>query len=430
MYLYLALLFSYSCFSQWQTYQTPANVRFQDVCAVDQNIIWACGANGTVVKTTNGGQNWSVYYVYQHAALLGHISAVDNNYAWVAGDTNFRKVYRTTDGANSWIQQSYSQPYFINNIHFFNVNTGIFLRDPLTPPSNDTAGFFITRNGGLNWYRSPNPPRTTLLNDNCMFALDTNFVCFTNNQFLYKLTNGLDNVWQKIQVVSGPFVNNAYFINSQTGYVGQWDFKMHKTIDGGLSWSTISTDTYLGYLEFLFLPNTNLAFICAYNQIRVSTNNGVNWDLRVTYNSADSVNLGLIDAYDSNSVWLACNKGRLLKYNINYIGIEPAGSGEVPQAFSLSQNYPNPFNPVTKIKFDIPVPLSFGEGLVRKDSFGGVRLIIYDILGREAAILVNESLMPGVYEVEFDGSNFSSGVYYYQLTTIGFTTTKKMILLR
>jgi hypothetical protein len=107
-------------------------------------------------------------------------------------------------------------------------------------------------------------------------------------------------------------------------------------------------------------------------------------------------------------------------------------STEVPKSFALYQNYPNPFNPNTKIKFDIPSsPLSFGEG-------PGVRLVMYDILGREIAILVNEALQPGTYEVEWDGSNYPSGVYFYRLNvtdasaslSIKFTETKKMVLLK
>jgi hypothetical protein len=57
------------------------------------------------------------------------------------------------------------------------------------------------------------------------------------------------------------------------------------------------------------------------------------------------------------------------------------------------------------------------------------KLVIYDILGRKVATLVNEALQPGTYEVEWDGSNYSSGVYYYKLTIDGYTDTKKMVLI-
>jgi hypothetical protein len=104
----------------------------------------------------------------------------------------------------------------------------------------------------------------------------------------------------------------------------------------------------------------------------------------------------------------------------------PISVGSISQnafKFSLAQNYPNPFNPVTKIKFSIPAALSTGEG-------SGVRLLVYDILGREVATLVNSTLKPGNYEVDFNGSNYASGIYFYQLTAGEFTETKRMVLIK
>ncbi|MCZ7613074.1 MAG: T9SS type A sorting domain-containing protein [Ignavibacteriaceae bacterium] len=92
--------------------------------------------------------------------------------------------------------------------------------------------------------------------------------------------------------------------------------------------------------------------------------------------------------------------------------------------FSLSQNYPNPFNPSTKIKYEIPASLNPSKGGTL------VQLIVYDILGREIAVLVNEEKHPGNYEIEFDGSNLSSGIYLYRLTAGGFSATKKLVLLK
>ncbi|MEO8210354.1 MAG: T9SS type A sorting domain-containing protein, partial [bacterium] len=90
-------------------------------------------------------------------------------------------------------------------------------------------------------------------------------------------------------------------------------------------------------------------------------------------------------------------------------------SNSIPDKFSLSQNYPNPFNPVTKLEIGI-------------SDLGFVSLKVYDVDGREVATLVNEQLRPGTYEVNFNGSNFTSGVYFYRLVTGDFIETNKMIL--
>ena len=89
----------------------------------------------------------------------------------------------------------------------------------------------------------------------------------------------------------------------------------------------------------------------------------------------------------------------------------------VPTDFILDQNYPNPFNPATKIKYQIP-ELSF------------VTINVYDVLGREVTILINEEKTIGNYEVEFNAAALSSGVYFYQLKAGDFVETKKMVLLR
>lgn len=105
-----------------------------------------------------------------------------------------------------------------------------------------------------------------------------------------------------------------------------------------------------------------------------------------------------------------------IKYSQQPIGIR-ATSNIIPEEFYISQNYPNPFNPTTTIEFNIP-------------QSSKVKLIIYDIMGREIALLVNKQLNAGSYEVEWDAGNFSSGVYLFQIQAEQFAATRKMILLK
>lgn len=94
----------------------------------------------------------------------------------------------------------------------------------------------------------------------------------------------------------------------------------------------------------------------------------------------------------------------------------------VPDGFSLLQNYPNPFNPNTRIRFQIP---AFADAARRV-----VTLKIYDVTSKEIAVLVNEELRPGTYEVDWDASLLSSGVYFYTLQSDAFIQTRKMVLLK
>ncbi|NOS86643.1 MAG: T9SS type A sorting domain-containing protein [Ignavibacteria bacterium] len=99
-----------------------------------------------------------------------------------------------------------------------------------------------------------------------------------------------------------------------------------------------------------------------------------------------------------------------------FTGLTPINS-EIPNNFNLSQNYPNPFNPVTNIKFSMPTG-------------GLVKLVVFDILGREVVTLLNEVKPAGNYLVDFDASALSSGVYFYRLESGSFAETKKMLLVK
>lgn len=92
-------------------------------------------------------------------------------------------------------------------------------------------------------------------------------------------------------------------------------------------------------------------------------------------------------------------------------------SNNIPDKYTLHQNYPNPFNPNTKIRYQLV-------------SGGDITLKVYDVLGNEAAILVDKKQNAGSYEVEFDGSRLASGIYFYKLESGNFIETKKMILLK
>jgi hypothetical protein len=113
--------------------------------------------------------------------------------------------------------------------------------------------------------------------------------------------------------------------------------------------------------------------------------------------------------------------GGIYAQNINSDGTLGVGTGiningnEIPSEFNLYQNYPNPFNPSTKIKFAIT-------------KIERVNISIYDMLGRKINTLVNEELTPGVYDVVFNGSYLSSGIYFYRIETVSYKETKVMIL--
>jgi Secretion system C-terminal sorting domain len=128
--------------------------------------------------------------------------------------------------------------------------------------------------------------------------------------------------------------------------------------------------------------------------------------------------------------WLGFSEVSSQVQAIKNIPITPNVNDDIANIkFSLSQNYPNPFNPSTTIKYSIPVDVALNA------TSTNVKLTVYDILGREIETIVNKEQKPGNYEVQFDASNLTSGIYFYKLdTSTGsasmFTESKKMILLK
>ncbi len=110
----------------------------------------------------------------------------------------------------------------------------------------------------------------------------------------------------------------------------------------------------------------------------------------------------------------------LMEYELTAVGVDD--ENETSFNFNLEQNYPNPFNPSTAIKYQIPK--------VENRESSIVRLIVFDILGKEVSTLVNKKQSPGNYSVKYDASNLPSGTYFYQLESGSFIQTKKMLLIK
>jgi hypothetical protein len=230
-------------------------------------------------------------------------------------------------------------------------------------------------------------------------------------------------------------------------YVGGYR-SLYLSTNNGQSW----TQRLNGQIVYsLAVSGTNVFAGTAFNGVYLSTNNGQNWTQTGFVNqdvyslAASGTNIfagtyggGVYLSTNNGQNWTQINEG-LGNLNItslltttDYIFAGTYGSsvwkrseltgvnnisGSIPKSYNLYQNYPNPFNPSTKIKFDLPKSSS-------------AKLVIYDILGREVAILVNEQLKPGNYNIEWNASNFPSGVYFYKLVAGDYVEVKKMILIK
>jgi hypothetical protein len=202
-------------------------------------------------------------------------------------------------------------------------------------------------------------------------------------------------------------------------YATTWSSsQVYRTVNSGDSWNVVSNNSGSGWGSDMCHEDPTVVLTGNYgSQSYFSTNGGANFF---------NVNSGLGGAgagimVPERGFLLNMQTGSLYKMNINYSVLTSANeniiSSVVPSSFELFQNYPNPFNPATTIKFTLP-------------NAGEISLKVYDRLGKEVADLANGFRSSGTYEINFDASQMSSGIYFYKLTSNGLVNTKKMTLIK
>jgi photosystem II stability/assembly factor-like uncharacterized protein len=400
---------------------------------VNQYTGWASGelyvSIGLIIKTTNGGLNWFTQYIDSSYYYISSIFYINQNTGWAGGAPG--PILKTTNGGINWFYQAYGKHLWLGSIYFIDPNTGWAVVDTI-----NTSGIILkTTNGGTNWFYQTSGTSYGLFS---VIFIDQNTGWIAGGYAVYdgiilKTTNGGTNWYTQYQDTLYNLLYGIQFVDQNTGWViGENSYsygKIIKTTNGGRNWFLQYNANYY-ILQSLYFIDQYSGWSGGADNIHngiviKTTDGGSNWYEQFN-GSGPNHELFSINFINMNSGWAVGNNGIIINTTNGGepIGIKPISSN-VPESFLLYQNYPNPFNPSTKIKFQIPVfPLMKG---VRGMS---VRLSIYDLLGREIATLVNEQLQPGTYEVEWDGGNYSSGVYFYKLEAGSFTDTKKMLMIK
>ncbi|MBX7047122.1 MAG: T9SS type A sorting domain-containing protein [Ignavibacteria bacterium] len=365
-----------------------------------------------VLKTTNGGDNWNI--IFRNFYKTTRTQFLNKDTGFVCGSY----IYKTTNGGTNWIQVndggiSSEDMYVLNNDTIW-----IVLSESLT------GGVFRTTNGGANWVRqlglgSDNPTHIYFYNKD---------IGFTAGGVLYKTTNGGVNWFNTNQTGFGQM----HFVNETTGW--KCYGPMQKTTDGGLNWvtqtlplgnyilqssiisfSALNKDTIWaggGYVQY---PNSTRR-----GMIYTTTNGGSTWLYQVPDTSIVVFRYNFLNFTDKLNGWAYGGLGgiRTKVGGDPLTGISNNTNLQLSSEYTLYQNYPNPFNPNTAIAYQI--------------SKGGVvNLKVYNIQGKEIAVLVNERKSSGSYEINFNAQNLTSGIYFYSLSIDNkIVETKKMMLVK
>lgn len=369
-----------------------------------------------------------------------NFGAGQNNFLYKNnGDGTFTKITSgsiVTDGGNStggsWADYDNDGDLDLFVANYFNENNFLYRNDGSGIFTKITTGEIVNDGGasvGSAWGDCDNDGDLDLLVSN-----DNNI-----NEFFY-LNNG-NGTFTK--VTTGDIVTSGGRSNGSTW--GDYDN------DGDLDIYIANGNQSPAQNNFLFRNDGNsnnwINILCkgtVSNKSAIGTRlyikatiNGVpvrqmrEISGQTGYNAQNSINeeFGLGNAAQIDSLIIKWPSGMTDTYtNLTHnrfitavegqgiIGINEEG-GVIPNKYALGQNYPNPFNPATRISFSLP-------------QIGNIRLSVYDILGNEIAVLINEVKPAGNYSVSFEGTGLSSGIYFYKLESGDFSQTKKMLLVK
>ncbi len=258
-----------------------------------------------------------------------------------------------------------------------------------------------------------------------------------NNIELYTFVDGIGFYKYYLSGHCGPmqytFYDDLHYLSA---IIGPWEFN---PLDIYLNLLTTLNDRNINDFPFYINISVDMPvpvlLDSLYIYYRVVRNGGIIFDHQASFNrttyqaivnlnstileAGDTVNLKIVGT-DSSIFYNYATLPETGFYSIKVLGDTTSSTiniGKNVFHFSLGQNYPNPFNPITSIQYSLGSPQY-------------VTLKVYDILGKDRAALVNEEQPAGSYSVKFDGSNFSNGIYFYQLKAGSYTATKKLIILK
>ncbi|MCU0373363.1 MAG: T9SS type A sorting domain-containing protein [Ignavibacteria bacterium] len=400
------------------------------ISVVNSDVAWIAGGtanNPIIFRTLDGGHTWLPVSTQGTVNQLRCISAINQTTAFVGEGfiNSYSRIYKTND-LTQWsvILQTGQNDGTFNNLIFSksNPNIGCALADEM----------FITTNGGNTWVQRSTGVTGVSSAQNSLMFLDESF-------FGFGLKNGAARVRMSLNGGSTWFTKN---VNIPGSYTSGFTFKSDKltglsstsesmplisrTTDGGITWTPINIGSGLTGKTFAkWVPYTSVVYIIGENgAIKRSTNDGITW---TSMQTANVTNLNHFDFNKVNNIicgYAISTNGSVIKLIdsvlVHLTNTEPVNSN-VPSEYKLHQNYPNPFNPVTNVAYDIP-----------SNSF--VNLRVYDMLGKEVGVLVNENKTAGKYTVTFNADNHTSGIYFCKLNVISKdfekTFVSKMTLLK
>jgi len=316
---------------QWQKQDVSATADFRGLDVVNENIIWASGIKGTVVRTTDGGKTWDVFNVPDAEKLdFRDIEAFDANTAYVLsiGNGESSRIYKTIDGGKNWQLQfrNTNEKAFFDAFAFWDSEHGIAMSDPVD-------GFFLTistEDGGKTWRQMDADKMPRAMEGEAAFAASGTCIFTQGKQNVWIVTGGKTaRVFRSVNrgkswlvsetpIISGADATGIFsvsFRNAKNGIIAGGDYtkpnegtkNIAVTKDGGKTWTPLVLTT--GYRSCVVYAGK------AYIAVGTSGSD-ISFDNGKTWRALDKENYNSVAVFNSKSIWAVGPKGRVSKFSM------------------------------------------------------------------------------------------------------------------
>ena len=387
----------------WSNQSSPSSNALYGVSFSDPSTWVAVGDGGTILRSSDGGLSWALVSSPVADQLRG--VSFHGNVGLAVGIAGH--VLRTTDAGLSWTQENRPTTRIL-----FSVSMGNRM-DVIT---GEEGWIFVSTDEGLTW--TPRTAGTASPLFGVSVSGDVGVGVGGLGATVNSANRGAGWGLQVLGAGQAAFYATS-FVNNSTGWaVGSYTptgSLILRSDNSAFTWvlQTAPTTSILFGVSFAtFDEGTVVGFN---GTIAHTTNGGASWTIQP---SGVSQTLNSVSFADPLLGIAVGGQGTILRTSSGGLtSVKGQGYEQLASTVQLHQNYPNPFNPSTKISYHLSQP-------------GKVILKVLNLLGQEVEILDKGSRTAGVHEVQFDGKNFPSGVYFYRLESGNFVDTRRMVLAR
>lgn len=404
----------------WRRLNSPTTETLRRVYFVDSLYGWASGDAGTIIRTTNGGDSWTLQETHTDDNIID-IHFINRNVGWaiywrLGTATYGTNIMRTTNGGQLWTVEEYPEDnVFLNRLRFL---------DSLNGWMGGGVGRIVkTTDGGATWKRKMVDSSQCAGFPIVDLGISEGRMLFTAGGHIdiwgvmWRSTNGGES-WQASCVAPEPVYSIHVFDSLRVLGVGgdfEYGASTIRTSNGGVTWHYQVLDLFGVGMGLSFrTPSEGWATLGFAEELIFTLDAGITWHTVPVPGEIPVYDLSFPDSLHGYGVG---DLGIIIKY----VSTPPVAVKEeqrsVPEGFRLDHVFPNPFNPTAHISYSVPRATH-------------VSIRVSNVLGQIVATLVDEEKSFGTYRLEFDGQELPSGVYFLTMRAGRFQETRKLLLVR